>query len=169
MRRMMQDFLVVLLAISLWGMACASAVGAPDYSDDARYNSFRGRLYVDAVGIDVALYRTNSQDMCDRQDAACIFDLYGQDTLLIADHVNQAFGPLLDVTVGMEACIHPPDGEDVRMVCVEVIDGLNGIGCITDEAGQDARRGADYLMYTCIQKGDNAVRVCLWDVIGGEG
>ena len=168
MRQIMTDFLAVLVAISMLGVACAGSVDAPDYTDDARYKSFRGRLYVKAVGIDVALYRINSQEMCDRQDAACIFDLYGQDTLLIADHVNQAFGPLLDVTVGMDAAIHPPDGDIIRLKCVEVFDGWNFGQGILDDDKKDARRGKDFLMYTCIKKGENAVRVCLWDVVGGD-
>lgn len=32
---------------------------APDYTDDAAYPNFAGRLHIPEVGIDVALYRSN--------------------------------------------------------------------------------------------------------------
>lgn len=145
---------------------------APDYSDDARFKSFRGRLYVPEVGIDVALYRTNKQSMCDRKDAACYFDLYPHDTMLIADHVTQAFGPLLDVAVGMIACIHTHEDEYVYMECVEVFDGYNYGHGILDGNKRNCNGRSDYLMYTCIPGRKKEVRVCLWNTIEyepGEG
>lgn len=94
MRQIMTDFLTVLVTISMLGVACAGSVGAPDYTDDARYKSFRGRLYVDAVG--------------------------------------------------MDAAIHPPDGDIIRLKCVEVFDGWNFGQGILDGDKKDARRGKDF-------------------------
>lgn len=159
---------VFLFCIALTDFGLSAGQSTPDYTDDARFKSFRGRLYVPDVGIDVALYRTNLQKVCDMQDAACYFDLYGSDCMLIADHVNQAFGPLLDVVEGDTAHINLKTGETVHMVCVAVFDGRNTGHGIVDGNRKDARR-ADYLLYTCLPDGKKReVRVCLFDKIEKE-
>lgn len=164
--------LTAIMAVFLFCVATTDAVGqgnTPDYTDDARFKSFRGRLYIPDVEIDVALYRTNLQWVCDLKDAACYFDLYGSDCMLIADHVTQSFGPLLDVVEGDTAYINLKTGETVRMVCTDVFDGYDTDHAIVDGDRKDARRDADYLMYTCIPDSRNKeVRICLWDIIEKE-
>lgn len=148
-------FLALLLPLT----ACAEP---PDYTDDTAYPRFAGRLYIPDVGIDVALYRSNKQYVVDRQDSAAYFDLSPwKGHMLIADHNTQAFGPLLDVTVGMDASIVHSDGTETRYVCTDVFDGHNTGKYISDWSGKIVMHRADLLMYTCLGYWRN-VRVTLW-------
>ena len=148
--------LILMLALT---PACAET---PDYSDDTVYSNFAGRLYIPEVGIDVALYRSNKQNVVDRDDSAAYFDLPPWNGhMLIADHNTQAFGPLLDVSVGMEATINHTDGTETRYTCTDVFDGHNTGKYISDWSGKIVMHRADLLMYTCLGYWRN-VRVTLW-------
>lgn len=138
----------------------------PDYTDDASYPYFYGRLYIESVGIDVALYRDHyyKQRAVDRKDSACYFRM-SNGGWIIADHNTQAFKTLLDVEVGMEALIVTKDGEIEPYVCVEVLDGVNTGHGITNKAGRVQHGRYDLLMYTCMNGWKN-VRVVHWEKIG---
>ncbi len=70
----------------------SEAVSAHLFGTDA---PFAGRLYVESIGVDVALYRTLSQETVDRVDSAAYFDLDGaRGHMIIADHCTQAFRDL---------------------------------------------------------------------------
>lgn len=137
----------------------------PDYEDDRLRSHFVGRLYIDSVGIDVALYHSMTQYVVDDSDSAAYFDLYPwKDHMVIADHSTQAFGALIDVEIGAIARIHKEDGTFVYYECIDVFDGYNKGGYISDINGKIVMHRADLLMYTCLDyyKG---VRVVLWNEI----
>ena len=140
----------------------------PDYTDDEDYPYFYGRLYIDSVGIDVALYRDkyNKQSAVDRQDSACYFRM-SNGGWLIADHNTQAFSTLLDVEVGAEATIVLQNGEIQRLVCVEVLDGINTGHGLTDKNRKVQHGRYDIAMYTCISNWQD-IRICHWEFIKEE-
>ena len=137
----------------------------PDYTDDAKYPYFYGRLYIESVGIDVALYRDqyNKQRAVDRQDSACYFRL-SNGGWLIADHKTQAFGTLVDVVVGDEAKIILQNGDVLYLVCVEVLDGINTGHGITDKKRKIQHGKYDILMYTCLTNWQD-IRICQWNFV----
>lgn len=135
----------------------------PDYTDDADYSNFVGRLYIPDVGIDVALYRSNKQYVVDRDDGAAYFDLNRwKKHMLIADHWTEAFATLKDVMVGMEAYIQRHDGTVDYYVCTEVFDGHNTGKYITDWNYNNVVPRAELLMYTCFDGWKN-VKVTIWE------
>lgn len=131
--------------------------------------TYYGRLYIPSVGIDVGLYQSSDrQAVVDMVDSACIFTMrYGQRTRLIADHYTQDFAPLLDVLEGDAAYIVTDAGETIHMVCVEVLDGHNTGGGITDASKTNVIGQHDFLMYTCQGYWRN-VRICQWDIVTEE-
>ena len=137
----------------------------PNYDDDTNYSGFAGRLYIDDVGIDVALYRSNKQYVVDRDDSAAYFDLgRWPNHMLIADHNTEAFAPLCEVQVGTIAKIVKPDGTVAYFECYEVFDGHNTGKYITDWDGHNVVPNAELLMYTCFDGWKN-VKVALWNEI----
>lgn len=134
----------------------------PACAESPSYSNYAGRLHIPEVGIDVALYRSNKQDVVDRADSAAYFDLSPWDGhMVIADHNTQGFAPLADVTVGMECYIVHPNGTETRYVCTDVFDGHNTGKYISDWSGKIVMHRADVLMYTCLDWWAN-VRVTLW-------
>ena len=146
----------------------STATPKPDYTDDADYPYFYGRLYIESVGIDVALYRDHyyKQRAVDRKDSACYFRM-SNGGWIIADHNTQAFKTLLDVKVGDEAFIILQNGEIQHLVCVEVLDGINTGHGITNKARKVQHGKHDILMYTCITNWKD-VRICHWDFVESE-
>ena len=140
----------------------------PDYTDDTKYPYYYGRLYIESVGMDVALYRDqyNKQRAVDRQDSACYFRMSNGGEI-IADHNTQAFGSLIDVEVGTEARIVLQNGEVLNLVCVEVLDGINTGHGITNKSHKIQHGKYDLLMYTCLTNWQN-IRICHWNFIKEE-
>lgn len=145
-----------------------TATPTPDYTDDDSYPYFYGRLYIESVGIDVALYRDqyNKQKAVDRKDSACYFRM-SNGGWIIADHNTQAFKTLLDVKVGDEATIVLQNGEIKHFVCVEVLDGINTGHGITNKSRKVQHGRYDLLMYTCITNWQD-VRICHWNFVEVE-
>lgn len=142
----------------------------PNYDDDNDYSNFVGRLYIDDVNIDVALYDSNEQYVVDRNDSAAYFDLSNcPDHMIVADHNTQAFGSLGTVKVGMIAHIEKEDGTIAYYKCVDIFKGHNTGHGITDWNGNSAVGKADLLMYTCFNGWQN-IWVVLWNEtkIGNE-
>ena len=136
-----------------------------NYADDRDYKGFVGRLYVDSVGIDVALYHSNRQYVVDREDSAVYFDLAPwQGHMIIGDHNNQGFDALLNVEVGMIATIVNEDGTVTYYECIDAFNGHNNGRYISDWDGKIVMHRADLLMYTCLDCSRN-VRVVLWNEI----
>lgn len=137
----------------------------PNYDDDRDYDDFVGRLYVDDVDIDVALYNSNDQEVVDRKDSAAYFDLsYARGDMIIADHNTHAFGSLTHVKKGTIARIVKEDGRSVYYKCVEIFKGHNTGRGITDWNGNSVVGKADLLMYTCLDGWEN-IWVALWNEV----
>lgn len=137
----------------------------PNYDDDKNYSNFIGRLYIEDLNIDVALYHSNKQYVVDRDDSAAYFDLsYARGHMLIADHNTEAFAPLDIATVGMIAKIVKDDGTTVYYKCVDVFKGHNTGKGISDWNGKSVVKDSDLLMYTCFDGWRNVI-VVLWNEI----
>lgn len=132
------------------------------YADDGSYPGFYGRLYIPDAGIDVALYRGYAQSITDRKDSANIFSLYNYSGEVIADHNNQDFSKLFNVSVGMTGYIQTADGVIINIVCVAVFNGHNTGDTLTNDDGENVIGQAAYTMYTCRNGWQNVI-ICLWD------
>lgn len=146
-------------------MILPTAADKPNYEDDRLRSNFVGRLYIDDIGIDVALYHSIMQYVVDDSDSAAYFDLYPwKGHMVIADHSTQGFATLPTAEIGMVARIEMADGTVVYYECVDAFDGYNKGSYISDINGKIVMHRADILMYTCLDyyKG---VRVVLWNKI----
>lgn len=132
--------------------------------DDRRYWGFLGRLSIPEANIDVALYNSSEQSVCNRWDSACVFSIYPYTGKIIADHCNQEFSTLKKVTVGTLGEITMADGTVVPIRCAEMFDGHNSGAAITDANWKVVLGKYDYLTYTCVNGWQN-VRVCQWEII----
>ena len=145
--------------------AAVAAEIAEKSADDMNYAGFCGRLSVPAVGINVAMYNSLDQGVCDRVDSACCFNLAPYSGYLIADHSNQDFSVLPQVTVGTIGGIVLANGDVTFIECEEVFQGHNTGSIITDGDYNVAVGQYDYLTYTCLNCWQN-VQVCQWSVVG---
>ena len=137
----------------------------PNYDDDMDYDNFAGRLYVDDVDIDVALYLSNKQEVVDRKDSAAYFYMSSASGhMLIADHNTHAFGSLGNVQRGAIARIVKENGEVVYYKCIDIFKGHNTGKGITDWNGNNVVGQADLLMYTCFDGWEN-IWVALWNEV----
>lgn len=123
---------------------------------------YSGRLHINDLGIDVALYYRGNQHTVDREDSASIFQC--DCGFVIADHNYQAFSNLPNVRVGMRGYIEHEALGKIDIVCVDVFRGYNNGSHIADESGKNVMGVADYMMYTCAGD-DNEVFICLWSVV----
>lgn len=124
--------------------------------------SYYGRLHIPSVGINVALYKGNSQAITDRADSANIFSNGSYSGKAIADHNNQEFSKLFGVQVGTQGYIELADGGTINIQCIDVLNGYNFGVDIVDEYCIGVMDRADYTMYTCLDSWEN-VRICLWN------
>lgn len=138
-----------------------------------------GRLLIPGVGIDVAIimptsassqdeYYRQCQIITDTKDSACLLTdrlVYGTGNHVIADHSNQDFRTLPNVTVGMRAQIIRKD-QTINLICSTAFNGHN-YGVITDLQGNDCETIADYICYTCQDNWQN-VRVVGFNVVSVE-
>lgn len=151
--------LITLVATLAIAILPATAATLPDYSDDRDYENFVGRLYIDDIDVDVALYNSNKQEVVDRDDSAAYFSWSGY--TLIGDHNTEAFAPLGTVKVGTITRIVREDGTIVYYECTDVFKGHNTGYRITDWDGNKVTAKADILMYTCFN-GPRNIWVTLW-------
>lgn len=154
---MKRFILMILVALLVVPLAIAST--PPDYTDDRNYENFVGRLYIDDINVDVALYNSNKQEVVDRDDSAAYFGWSGY--TLIGDHNTEAFAPLGTVKVGTITRIVREDGTIVYYECTDVFKGHNTGYRITDWDGNKVTAKADILMYTCFN-GPRNIWVTLW-------
>lgn len=152
----MKYFLLIIFIIS--SLISPAFAATPNYNDDKDYENFVGRLYIDDVKIDVALYASWEQKVVDRDDSAAYFG--GSKHKIIADHNTEAFAPLGTIKVGTIARIAKEDGTFMYYECTEIFKGYN-TGSITDNYGNDVTKKADILMYTCYNGWKN-IWVTLW-------
>lgn len=122
-----------------------------------------GRLIIADADINVALYANSAQSVCDAEDSACFFKMYGSTGMIIADHNYQAFKTLTNVTVGSTAVINEGNGGVITLKCVAVYDGTNTGSGLLDNNGNQAIGTHDYVTYTCLNDTTH-VRICQWDI-----
>lgn len=130
--------------------------------DSNHEDLYSGRLHINDLDIDVALYYGDQQRTVDREDSAAIFRCDG--SFIIADHNHQAFTNLPNVRAGMRGYIEHEVLGKIDIVCVDVFRGYNNGSHIADENGMSVMGVADYMMYTCAGD-DNEVFICLWSVV----
>ena len=109
---------------------------------------YLGRFYITNVGVNVAIYDSWKQSVCDKKDSACFFK-YGTQRV-VADHWNQGFDKIKKCKIGDEAYI--TDGvKTERFICTDIIDGHNIDGKLTDWDGNDIRYWNEdgITCYTC--------------------
>jgi sortase (surface protein transpeptidase) len=126
---------------------------------EPRYSNYYGRLVIPDAAISVGLYHGADQAITDREDSANLFSMRVFDGLYIADHSNQEFSKLFNVTVGMRGYIRTADGTVFNIVCTDIFNGHNN-GKIIDEEG-NTNFDAHFLMYTCKGYG-TSILICLW-------
>ena len=135
----------------------------PNYADDRDYPNFAGRLYIEDVSIDVALYLSNDQEVVDRKDSAAYFDLSSaRGCMIIADHNTHAFSSLDNVKIGALAQLVQDNGDVIVYQCVDIFKGHNTGKGITDWSGRSVVGDAELMMYTCFDGWQN-VWIVLWD------
>lgn len=108
-----------------------------------------GRLISPSVGIDVALFDSWAQSVCDAPDSACYYYMHGQ--LVIADHNYQGFKTLPRIKIGDKVYID--NGYSVETY--RVVDKFKGRNGDTDMLYRDNPSSAlnkypnSIFMYTC--------------------
>lgn len=137
------------------------------YSDDFDYSNFCGRLFLPYAGVDVALYNSYEQYVCNRQDSACFFNYESYDGYIIADHNTQEFSTLIYATPGEIGEIALADGSVQFIMCVSSFPGHNTEYAITDSNWNNVLGQYDITMYTCLDRWDN-VQVCQWVYIDDD-
>ena len=114
--------------------------------------TYVGRFYIPDVDINVALYDSWKQRVCDNKDSACFFN-YGVQRV-VADHWNQGFNSIKQCKIGTKAYIS--DGNSIeRFECYDIIQGHNSDdGSLTTLDGQDIW-GMNENGITCYTCNDN--------------
>lgn len=155
----MKYFILITLIVALAITMLPASAATPDYSDDRDYDNFVGRLYIDNINVDVALYKSWEQAVVNRDDSAAYFGNPAH--RIIADHNTEAFAPLGTVKVGTITRIVKEDWTIVYYECVDIFKGHNTGTRITDWDGNKVTAKADILMYTCFN-GPRNIWVTLW-------
>lgn len=105
-----------------------------------------GRLTIPSLGINVALFASNSQAVVDAPDSAAYFG-FGN-IIIIGDHQNQGFSAIRGASVGTVAYID--DGQTKRkLVCTGRTTGTNTGTDLLDSSGASVASRGGYVMYTC--------------------
>lgn len=105
-----------------------------------------GRLTIPSLGINVALFASNSQAVVDAADSAAYFGFGG--ATIIGDHWNQGFSAIRSAYPGMVAYID--DGTSKRtLTCTGVMTGTNTGYDLLDASGVSVSARGGYVMYTC--------------------
>ena len=135
---------LILILLICTGSACA----APEV----------GVLSIPSACISVALFDSAEQSVVDAQNSAAYFRAGSH---IIADHNNQAFKALKNVSIGDAAIIHRMDGSNIRLICVDKYNGKNTGHELVDANGRNVMADHAYLMYTCRIKGFGARHIII--------
>lgn len=107
-----------------------------------------GRFICEAAGIDVAVFNSNSQSVCDAVDSSCRFRTHGQD--ILGDHNYQGFYKIKNMSVGTVSRIdRGTSSENYR--CVAKMQGTNTGYDLVDTSGNSVcgRYSNSLVLYTC--------------------
>lgn len=109
-----------------------------------------GRFIVPSADIDVAVFDSMSQSVCDAEDSAAMFS-YGS-AALVADHNDQDFATLKDCDVECYAYLVTADGTQTY-ICTDVFTGHNTGDELTDEDYNDITydNPGGLICYTCME------------------
>lgn len=122
-----------------------------------------GRLTIPDVGINVALFKSNAQEVVDGEDSAAYFK--SGDTYLVADHWYSGFERIRDCKKGTIAYIDT--GTKVtEYVCTEVILGHNTKNDLTDlnyVSVLEGRNPNGITLYTCVNGWKN-IRIAFFEL-----
>lgn len=128
---------------------------AQNYSDTAKVASemqtrpgMIGRLYIPAVGVNVALFNSFSQATTDARDSAATYNTVN---MVIADHKHQGFSAMKSSVPG-QTVAYINNGNSVRSyLCVEKNSGRNNETSLVDCNGASlyTKIPGGLVMYTC--------------------
>lgn len=105
-----------------------------------------GRLTIPSLGVNVALFASNSQAVVDAPDSAAYFS-FGN-IIVIGDHQNQGFSAIRGASAGTVAYID--NGKTKRkLVCTGRTTGTNTGTDLLDSSGASVTSRGGYVMYTC--------------------
>lgn len=105
-----------------------------------------GRLTIPSLGVNVALFASNSQAVVDASDSAAYFN-FGS-IIIIGDHQNQGFSAIRGAAPGAVAYID--NGQTKRkLVCTGRSNGTNTGADLLDSSGASVSTRGGYVMYTC--------------------
>ena len=101
-----------------------------------------GRLSIPDVGVDVGLYLTGAQEVCDAKDAAVYFRL--GNCSVIGDHCTQGFDAIKKCKIGTIAYVN-----DIAYECVCVMKGHNTGKDLTDKYNVSLTANGDPTTLLC--------------------
>lgn len=129
----------------------SSAPAAPVSIDVAAQMASRpgmmGRLSIPDVGIDVAVFNSDSQATADAVDSACYFDWLGYPVM--GDHQNQGWSALQYCVPGNTLAYFDNGSSVTTYICTDNFTGINtGYGFTYDDGTPIS--GSSLVLYTCL-------------------
>jgi len=129
----------------------SSAPAAPVSVDVASQMASRpgmmGRLSIPDVGIDVAVFNSDSQATADAVDSACYFDWLGYPVM--GDHQNQGWSALQYCVPGSTLAYFDNGSSVTTYICTDNFTGINtGYGFTYDDGTPIS--GSSLVLYTCL-------------------
>ena len=129
----------------------SSAPAAPATVDVAAQMASRpgmmGRLSIPDVGIDVAVFNSDSQATADAVDSACYFDWLGYPVM--GDHQNQGWSALQYCVPGSTLAYFDNGSSVTTYTCTDNFTGINtGYGFTYDDG--TPLSGSSLVLYTCL-------------------
>lgn len=127
---------------------------------------------IPSAKIDVPLYYSHEQSVCDAKDSACFYNSsennvdFLLDNWIIADHRTQDFKTLYKVKAGDTAYIINDDDSITTLECIEVCEGTaDEYGYIyVDDDYMENRYEDVYIAYTCKKQKDKRL-ITYWKEI----
>lgn len=117
-----------------------------------------GRFSCPSVGLDVAVFNSSAQSVCDAADSACHW--YANGTKIIADHVNQGFYKIKSMRPGTKCYFD--DGTNITEYTVQyLMQGHNTGYDITDLSYNSLFGKVGFMLYTCNECWQNVTIVVL--------
>lgn len=123
-----------------------------------------GRLTIPSLGVDVALFASSSQKVCDNQDSACYFR-YGVQHV-VADHKHQGFAAMKKAVPNKTKAYINWGTWTQAFICVDNFKGHNTGDILCDLDGNDCghENSRGLLMYTCNENWRN-ITITYWQPV----
>ena len=128
-----------------------------------KYGTF-GRVYISNYSAALYDYNvntksdTNLQTIVDNKDSAAYYKNHGK--LVIADHYNQGFKVLINLSEGATLQIKFEDGTNIRYKLTKKSEGVNtGYDLVDNEDNSFFEMESDLIVYTCYNDG---IMATLW-------